>query len=66
LANISFYYEIKKLNISEFRYRELMALTKYNHSFVKKHVLALMKNNKIEYVNKVSGGKNKTAVFKLL
>lgn len=43
-----------------------MALTKYNHSFVKKHVLALMKNNKIEYVNKVSGGKNKTAVFKLL
>jgi len=60
------YQKIKESNINYFQYKNIVDLTEWKYERVKKHILKLIKLNKIRYSNEAHGGRNNLSVFKLL
>lgn len=57
------YQRLKEANIKEFRYKDVMNLTRWKYERVKKHILKLVKEGKIRSYGSHFGGKNRKAKF---
>jgi len=60
------YIKLKELNITTFRYKDIMDRIGWGYENIKKYTLKLIKLDKIQYYKKTTGGKAGEAIFKLL
>ena len=59
------YMKLKELNITTFRYKDIMDRLGWGYENIKKYTLKLIKLDKIQYYKKTTGGKAGEAVFKV-
>ena len=59
------YMKLKELNITTFRYKDIMDRLGWGYENIKKYTLKLIKLDKIQYYKKTTGGKAGEAIFKV-